>query len=323
MRDNPIQFAVVREDPLIEIEVLERHRCEHLLLVGSGGCTALTLRSHMPSLAITLLDPNAEQLELIQRKIEALALMERRERLARFNVENRDPDGLSECGNFESLFRGLREFLYEFVLPRDDMLRMFCEPRVLARAPKLLFDHPYWPVAFQVYFADPLLNAMFGPDATQHAEPGSYPAYFQSLFERGMARDDAIDNRFLHHVLLGHYLDRPGCLPPFLVEPADRFLFELHNGLIDDSIHLGDFDFIGLSNIMDWMPPSAVEALMDKVRKETRRGTVLLWRQLNNKSDLAGHLRPTYTFDETWGQALWERDRSLFYSSVHVGRRER
>ena len=40
MRDNPVQFAVVREDPLIEIEILERHHCQQLLLSASGGCTA-------------------------------------------------------------------------------------------------------------------------------------------------------------------------------------------------------------------------------------------------------------------------------------------
>ena len=322
MRDNPVQFAVVREDPLIEIEILERHHCQHLLLIASGGCTALSLRAHLPSLAITLLDPNMAQLDLVQRKIEALALLKRPERLSRFNVENRDVTGLSECGNFESLFRGLRNFLYEFVLPADDMLRLFCERDVLARAPEVLFAHPYWSVAFEIFFADPLLHAMFGPNATQHAAPGSYPGYFRTLFERGLGRPDAFDNPFLHHVFLGHYLDRPGCLPHFLVEPADRYLFELHHGPIDEHVDLSEYDFIGLSNIMDWMVPADVETLLGKVLKESRPGTVVMWRQLNNERDLTASLRPSFSFDDEWSRDLWERDRSLFYSSVHVGVRD-
>ena len=319
MRENPVQFAVVREDPLIEIEVLERHHCQTPLLVASGGCTAMSLRAHLPSLAITLLDPNMAQLELVQRKIEAIAMLDRGERLALFNVENRDPAGLSECGNFESLFRQFRNFLFEFVLSSDDMLRLFCEPGALAHAPETLFKHKYWPVAFELFFSDAMLLAMFGPNAVQHAEAGSYPSYFRGVLERGLQRQDAFDNPFLHHVFLGHYLDRPGCLPHFLVEPAERYLFELHHGHIDEKVDLGDFDFVGLSNIMDWMAPEAIDALLEKVLAETNPGTVVMWRQLNNNRDLAVQLRGEFAFDDAWNQALLNRDRSLFYSGLHVG----
>lgn len=322
MRDNPIQFAVVREDPVIELDVLARFPAQSLLLIASGGCTALTLRAHLPSEKITLLDPNPSQLELVQRKTEALALPDRAERLARFNVGSSDPEGLSECGNFESLFRGLRGFLHDLVLPADELLRLFCEPGALAEAPALLFDHPYWRVAFELYFADPLLNTMFGPDATQHAPAHSYPGYFRALFERGLMRAGAVDNRFLHHVFLGRYLDRPGCLPHFLVEPVEGDPFDYHHGVIDARVSLGDYDFIGLSNIMDWMAPGEVGQLMGKVLSETGPGTVVLWRQLNNERDLAAQLRPAFHFDDAWNQALSGRDQSLFYSSVHVGVRE-
>jgi len=322
VRDNAIQFAVVREDPRIEMEVLERHQCERLLLIASGGCVALSLATQRPSLAITLLDPNRAQLSLIERKIEALA-SPRSERMARFNVETSAPQGLSECGNFESLFRGLRQFLFEFVLPAADMRRLFCEPDALAEAPTLLFEQPYWTVAFQLFFSDPLLNTMFGPHATQHAEPGSYPPYFRTRFERALQRPDALDNPFLHHVFLGHYLDRPESLPPFLVEPAERYDFDVHHGFIDADVDLSSFDFIGLSNILDWMPADDVEQLMQKVLRETEDGAVVMWRQLNNHRDITRYLSPTFAFDNAWDRALWERDRSLFYSSLHVGVRQR
>lgn len=322
MQDNPIQFAVVREDPLLEARVLRRHPARRLLLIASGGCTALTLASVRPDLKITLLDPNPSQLDLVKRKIRSLANGDRLDRNRMFNVDNSDPGGLSECGNFESLFRGLRSFLAEFVLPSDEMRRLFCEPGALADVSERLFAHPYWPVAFDLFFAEPLLNTMFGPDATQYAEPDSYPAYFRGLFERGLTRGDAMDNRFLHHVLLGCYLDRPACLPEFLTDPPDRFAFGFHHGTIDEQVNLSDYDFIGLSNIMDWMAPTDVERLMGKVLAETGPGTVVMWRQLNNRRDLAAHLRPAFRFDAAWDRALWEQDRSLFYSSVHVGLRD-
>ena len=105
-----------------------------------------------------------------------------------------------------------------FVLPREAWLRLFGdEPSAFDIAElRAAFTNAYWPVGFQLFFSDALLNTMFGPDATQHAVPGSYPGYFQGLIERGLLRDDARNNPFLQHIFLGHYMDREACVPPFL-----------------------------------------------------------------------------------------------------------
>ncbi|HVF14183.1 MAG TPA: DUF3419 family protein, partial [Acidimicrobiales bacterium] len=41
--DDRLYFAQVREDPVLEIEALEPAADETLVVVGSGGCTALSL----------------------------------------------------------------------------------------------------------------------------------------------------------------------------------------------------------------------------------------------------------------------------------------
>jgi len=317
MRDNPLQFAVVREDPLVVVDVLRRRPARRALLVASGGCTALTVQAVFPDLELTLLDPNPAQLDHVRAKIEALELPEA-ERKRRFNVEDDDPRGLSQCGNFESLFRGLREFLCDFVVDRDTMRRLFDEPGKIAEAPSLLFDHAYWSVAFETFFFDRLLETMFGPDATQHAAPGSYPTYFRRAFERGLVRDDAAKNPFLHHVLLGRYLCDEPSLPHFLRVPAPEYRFELVEGRLD-AFELTGFELVDLSNVPDWMGPDDVRALFRKVGAEMRAGSTVVWRQLNNERDLEAELRPAFTFDTTWQDDLLRRDRSLFYSSVHVG----
>jgi hypothetical protein len=125
---NRLQFAVTREDPNVELEVLARFPRSRLLLIASGGCTALTLRAVMPDAHITLVDANPEQLAHVDRKLAALRDLRGADRLRAFNVgEPSDPSGLSECGNFESLFRGLRGFVQDFVLPREAWLRFFGE----------------------------------------------------------------------------------------------------------------------------------------------------------------------------------------------------
>ena len=104
----------------------------------------------------------------------------------RFNIGTSDPEGLNQNGNFESLFRGLREFIFDLVADESEIRALFEEEGQLANVSELLFSSKYWSVAFDLYFSDSLLNAMFGPDATQHAEAGSYPRYFQQLFEKGL-----------------------------------------------------------------------------------------------------------------------------------------
>ena len=68
MRDNPIQFAVVREDPRLDQEVFSRYPAKRPFLIASGGCTALTLQPLFPDAVFTLLDPNPAQLEHVRAK---------------------------------------------------------------------------------------------------------------------------------------------------------------------------------------------------------------------------------------------------------------
>lgn len=91
-------------------------------------------------------------------------------RCQRFNIGTSNLSGLNQSGNFESLFRGLREFIFDLVADEAEIRLLFEEKGRLADASEILFSSKYWSVAFDLYFSDSLLNAMFGPEATQHAE---------------------------------------------------------------------------------------------------------------------------------------------------------
>ncbi|MBK6580806.1 MAG: DUF3419 family protein [Sandaracinaceae bacterium] len=316
---NRLQFAVTREDPNVELEVLARFPRSRLLLIASGGCTALTLRAVMPDAHITLVDANPEQLAHVDRKLAALRDLRGADRLRAFNVgAPSDPAGLSECGNFESLFRGLRGFVHDFVLPGEAWLRFFGEGAFDVAELHAAFASAYWPVAFQLFFSDALLNTMFGPDATQHAVPGSYPGYFQELLERGLLRDDARNNPFLQHIFLGHYMDREACVPPFLQRPVAPS-FERFHGFVEDVPNLHEHDFVNLSNILDWTAPAGVTRLCTLLADRLAPGAVVLWRQLNHARDIEACFGERFTFHPELGAQLQRRDRSLFYSSIHVG----
>ena len=104
MRDNDVQFAVVREDPMVEAELVRLTQASNVLLIASGGCTALTLQALFPDLHITLVDFNPAQLERIREKMRALQETDTGARCQRFNIGTNDPNGLNQNGNFESLF---------------------------------------------------------------------------------------------------------------------------------------------------------------------------------------------------------------------------
>ncbi len=322
MVGNPLQFAVVREDPLIEMELLKHARAGKALLVASGGCVALSLQAYFPDLKLTLFDFNRAQLEHVQKKIEQLKGPRDKSFERSFNIGTPDPAGLNECGNFESLFRGLRGFTHDLVAPHDDFTRFFEDPNEDDGFLMHVFGNRYWPVGFQMFFSDPLLNTMFGPAATQHAPKGSYPRYFQQTLERGLRSPNVSENYFLHHIFLGHYMNRPESLPLYLANSAPRPKLQLIEGTIEGVPDLEEYDLVSLSNIMDWMSDSEVQALARLVSGRAKRGSAVVFRQLNNFSDFQAKFSPEFSFDDRKAGELLERDRSLFYCKLSVGYRK-
>ncbi len=308
-----IKFAVVREDPDVEHALCLRTKAGRVLVVASGGCTALTLAHRIPGLSVTAFDFSAAQLAHVAEKRLAVA----RGDLRALSVGDDAPGAVNQRGEFESLFRTLRRFLQELVVAPASIARYFdaATPPPERRALVLGWRASrYWPVAFSLTFHDALLEAMFGPAATQHAERGSYPGYFQRAFERGLLRDDGANNPFLAHVLLGAYL--PDHAPDYV--HAGRALdLELVHGELPQVPDLASYDLVSLSNVFDWSDDALVARWGQSLRA-LRPGAAIVVRQLNNRRDV-GSLLPGFAFDAPLADELLSRDRSLFYERLLVG----
>lgn len=306
-----MQFAVVREDPRIERAVVEEFRPRRALVTASGGCTALALAAWFPDLEITLVDPNAAQLRHVEDKRRILLAGDRRP----FGVGSSDPALLHELGNFERLFRQFRGFLDLFVIDAAERERRLRAGEGFDD----VFVQPYWPVAFELTFADALLTTMFGPDAVRHAPKGSYPGYFRTRIEAGLRADDRCVNPWLHHLLLGRYAELPAAWPPYLRERAVRTtpFAEIH-GTFADVPSFAAFDLVQLSNVPDWMSDEDCAALARRLGAEMSSGGVVLWRQLNDPRDLVATFAD-FACDPARDARLAASERSLFYDQVHVG----
>lgn len=306
-----LKFAVVREDFAVEAALVETAKPSACLTVASGGCTALALKHAFPSLDVHAFDLNADQLAHAKAKADAIA----DGAYARLNVDHADETGLSQRGEFEKLFRVLRFAWQQFVAPGDELEAFFpADDATRARLSSKWASSASWPAIFEVAFAESLLHAMFGPDATRHAVRGSYPSYFQRVFERGLARPDAASNPWLQHVLVQRYLTPP----PFLLSHR-RLDVTWHLGSLGDVPALERFGVVSLSNIFDWSDASLVEAWA-KALVVTKPGTLVVWRQLNNQRDW----RPLFHgFDEDEGLSArcTAMERALFYERLTVMRR--
>ncbi len=303
-----VKFGVVREDAELEQRLIRDNGARRVLLVASGGCTALSILAADAGLEVVAFDQNPAQLEHVRAKA-AVAAAGDRALL----------DQLNQAGEFDALFRTLRYMLETFVARDGALSRFFEAPAAERRA---LVDawstDRYWVGCFASCFCDGLLHAMFGPAATQHAEPGSYPGYFAGVFERGLRRPDAARNPFLQHVLLGGYRD--GDEPTYMREGRVR-VPRLVLGGLGDVPELERFDLYSLSNVFDWSDDDLVAAWANRLKRTAQRGSVVLLRQLNNTRDLRRYLTPEFAFDDALGRELQASDRSLFYNRIEVARR--
>jgi S-adenosylmethionine-diacylglycerol 3-amino-3-carboxypropyl transferase len=313
-----IKFAVVREDPDVEHTLCLRTKAERVLVVASGGCTALTLVHRDPRLRVTAFDMSEGQLTHLEDKRRAVG----RGDLRALNVGDESPDGWNQKGEFESLFRTLRRFLEEMVASPSELAKYFDESTTAAARAGLVegwLGSQYWPVAFSVAFHEAFLHAMFGPAATRHAEPGSYPAYFQRAFERGLQREDGPRNYFLSHVLLGSYGPRHA---PDYVHGGSLPEIELVHGQLPTVPDLARFDVVSLSNVFDWSDDTLVAEWAGVLARDLRRGALVVLRQLNNRRDVRRFFAEAFDFDDAGSEDRLARDRSLFYERIEVATRK-
>jgi S-adenosylmethionine-diacylglycerol 3-amino-3-carboxypropyl transferase len=353
-----LQFAVVREDPRLEERLLDRVPGERkrVLAITSAGCTLLQLAARHDLAQIVGVDVNPRQSSWARLRFAAAKVLSRKDFCRATGISQVDPAtrealllkvtqslspedrafikseraffaaGAFDEGNFERLFASWRFFVERFVAGRDDLQRFF-EGHASVR--DTIVSSPFWPIAFDLFFHQSLLLALFGPDATQHAPPGSYPRYFQARCEWALRQPDAAVNPYLSHILRGRYgaLDQAGALPDYL-EPAryERLASGLSRiqcitGKVEDALAAfpGPYEMIQLSNILDWSSEADSASLSGPVLSNLANGGFLLVRQLNNVRPLPRSWMEQLDFDPTLERELAASDRSFFYSSIRVG----
>jgi len=249
--DDRLFFAQVREDPALEIEALEPAAGRTLVVVGSGGCTALSLLAAGAGRVVAV-DLNRVQNLLIDLKATAVATLEPGEavgflggapmddadRLAHYERlkpalghaardwwdahPNTVGKGVINAGVTERFIGAVMTTVKKAIHPPERVARLLAcrtldEQRAFFRSE---WDTRRWRLLFTLLLNRAVFRKTYHPGFFEHVENPSFARHFRALAEHSLTEVPVSTNYFVHHMLTGSYpIGVPSGLPPYL-EPA-------------------------------------------------------------------------------------------------------
>jgi len=247
-RMDRLFFAQVREDPLLEINALRPLPDARVIVVSSGGCTALSLLASGAG-EVTAVDLNPAQNHLVELKAAALRRLTMPEIMSFFGIARGTPERrartyrtirplLSERGatfwdtNQRLLGRGALTcgVTEQFVGVVARVVKLFIHgPRRIELLLELdsldeqreFFDRQWnsrrWRALFPLLLNRWTFNRAFEPEFFREVDNPSFAAHFRGLLEHALCDVPVRSNYFLHQMLRGTYPTRvPNGVPPYL-----------------------------------------------------------------------------------------------------------
>ncbi len=346
--DDRLHFAQVREDPLLEMEALNPSAEDSLVIVGSGGCTALSLLS-MGAGRVAAVDLNRSQNHLIELKLAAaslpwtatLALLGARkcsakDRQAAYREcrsllgaaaqaywdarPSAIEKGLLNAGVTERFIRTVVTALETLVLSRARIARMLRSESIEEQAE--LFGREWdtlgWRGLFHILLNRVVFRRAYDPAFFSHLERPSFAAHFRARAEYTLTQLSVQDNYFLHHMLNNEY--PLNSLPPYLggqgslAVAAGRDALTLVDGSMTAylrSLPGQSISGFALSNICEWLEPGAIDEMFAEVVRTARPNARLCFRNFVGWTEVPERWRSVIVEDRALGEAMIARDRAV------------
>lgn len=339
----PLRFAQVREDALLDKEVTARLGNNlSLLMIASGGCTASLLATCTNISKMTLTDINPSQIALTKFKIELLRKYRTDERLkilghlnqAEFARKGNICAILSSLGYPEDMFgpidivsrlgpdySGRYEYLFREMSNTLHVLMPDLRELIMNNA---IIPFDMLEKLKQVYLEKlslPNLVDLFGDEAAQNKLKEFSIHFFDQtvhIFNNQLLR--LSDNPYVHQMLLGGF--KTNAVYPWLQESCvNKTPICIYRNLgmqqaLESSTET--YDFIHLSNILDWLSRDQAVRLLKAVYDRLNVGGCVFIRQLNSNLMITD-LYKLFYWDHNYAEDLLNRDRSFFYPKLHIG----
>ena len=310
---NSVLFAVNREDHYVEYDVINRLDPNRMLMIGSGGCIALSLKTIFPDLDLNVIDVNPYQLTHINKKSKAVQCSDLKE----LNVHTKDDSCLNQAGKFETMFQELRDSFIELVSNKKEVLSFFdSDMSDISRSIILekWTNHNNISTPFQNVFNDKNINKVFSDEATKHGSPGSYISYMKNKILTGLNKKDSHLNPFLQHIFLGYY-QSDNAFP--YMKSKNKLDIPMTEGSILNLDNIYSYDVVSLSNIFDWSSDTIVKTHA-RYLSQMKKGSAIIIRQINNHKNWIEIFNDYFTEDKNFDSYWQEHDRSMFYDHIRL-----
>lgn len=343
----PVGFAQVREDPLLDVQVLEHLNRPQMkaLMIASGGCTAALLATHPLINELTVVDPNVSQLALTQLKMHMLEHCSIEERLAilghqmmpsqdrgtwiahHLNLLGFPSDtlgdldivaelGLDYSGRYEYLFLQLQYEIRDF---EDEIKEILSNSNITVSCSEPLKD--CLNASFRKVMSLDNLIALYGEGATQNPAMPFWEHFFLQTM-KALNSPLAKNNPFLSQLLLGTFSQRSY---EWLTKPKQTITktLEFLNNTLSEALDRANdsFDFIHLSNSLDWLNPQEAKSMLQSVTNKLNPGGMLIIRQLNSTLDIPSLSCSQISWQVQDGADYLNQDRSFFYKRLLLGKK--
>ena len=310
---NSVLFAVNREDHYVEYDVINRLDPNRMLMIGSGGCIALSIKTTYPDLDLNVIDVNPHQLTHINKKSKAVQCSDLKE----LNVHTKNDSCLNQAGKFETMFQELRDSFIELVSNKKEVLSFFdSDMSDISRSIILekWTNHNNISTPFQNVFNDKKINKVFSDEATKHGSPGSYISYMKNKILTGLNKKDSHLNPFLQHIFLGYY-QSDNAFP--YMKSKNKLDIPMTEGSILNLDNIYSYDVVSLSNIFDWSSDTIVKTHA-RYLSQMKKGSAIIIRQINNHKNWIEIFNDYFTEDKNFDSYWQEHDRSMFYDHIRL-----
>ena len=310
---NSVLFAVNREDHYVEYDVINRLDPSRMLMIGSGGCIALSIKTTYPNLDLNVIDINPHQLTHINKKSKAVQCSDLKE----LNVHTKNDSCLNQAGEFDSMFQELRNSFIELVSSKKEVLSFFdSDLSDISRSIILekWTNHNNISTPFQNVFNDININKVFSDEATKHGSPGSYISYMKNKILNGLNKKDSHLNPFLQHIFLGYY-QSDNAFP--YMKSKNKLDIPMTEGSILNLDNIYSYDVVSLSNIFDWSSDTVVKTHA-RYLSQMKKGSAIIIRQINNHKNWIEIFNDYFTEDKNFDSYWQEHDRSMFYDHIRL-----
>ncbi len=350
---SEIRFSQVPEDPRIELCVAESlGECQEnllrVLVVASGGCTALSLLASPMVGQIEAVDSNPAQLHLVELRRQALVHLPLFDQMALIGGDRTTTDR-----ERLDLYKELRPYLPEATLSFwDNRLEQIAwgvnhvgqfetlAAQLAAQLSALGLDplhdpaqtiaDPGWQDSFESIFTPEESVKIFGESVVKGWQESSFAKHFAQKLAGALNKMTPTENYFMTQLFANSYAEGSKGVPVYLqgfaqgtIQALGTHRLKLHCGqFLEKIVELGKsggFDLISMSNFGDGMPTAELGEALATITGYLNPGGALIGRRLNGNDDLRGLMAQHLRVDSELSARLLEMERSYLSEEVVIG----